>query len=70
MANAFRKGDKVQWNSSQGMVKGTVVRKLTDRTRIEGHHVHATEDDPQYLVESDHTGAQAAHKPSALKKLH
>ncbi|WP_334188563.1 DUF2945 domain-containing protein [Noviherbaspirillum sp.] len=70
MSDSFKKGDKVQWKSAQGMVLGTVVRKLTEPTDVKGHHVNASSDDPQYLVSSDKTGAEAAHKPDALKKLH
>jgi hypothetical protein len=32
-----------------------------------GRKVRASEDDPQYLVKSDKSGGEAAHKPSALK---
>ena len=70
MSDTFRKGDKVQWQSTQGTVHGTIKKKLTEPTEIKGHHVNASADDPQYLVESDNTGAEAAHKPGALKKLH
>ncbi len=70
MASTFKKGDKVEWHSSQGTVQGTVKKKLTSPTAIKGHHVNASPDEPQYLVESDQTGAEAAHKPDALKKLH
>jgi hypothetical protein len=70
MSNTFRKGDKVEWHSSQGAVHGTVLKKLTEPTDIKGHHVVASPDDPQYLVQSDKTGAEAAHKPDALKKAH
>jgi DUF2945 family protein len=30
--------------------------------------VRASEDDPQYLVRSEKSGGEAAHKPSALQK--
>lgn len=70
MTDTFKKGDKVEWHASQGAVRGTVKKKLTSPTDIKGHHVNASDDDPQYLVESDNTGAEAAHKPDALKKLH
>ncbi|CAF4325802.1 unnamed protein product, partial [Adineta steineri] len=62
----FKKGDKVQWNSLQGTIEGVVVKKLTSDMQIKDHHVKASEDDPQYLVKSDKTGAEAAHKPDAL----
>lgn len=69
MAEDFKKGDKVEWETPQGKTVGTVVEKLTTPTEIKGHHVAASEENPEYLVESDKTGAQAAHKPDALKKV-
>jgi hypothetical protein len=68
MTNAFKVGDKVQWHSPQGTVTGTIKKKLTAPTEIKGHHVAASADNPEYLVVSDKTGAEAAHKPDALKK--
>jgi hypothetical protein len=69
MTQAFKAGDKVEWHASQGAVRGTVKKKLTAPTDIKGHHVAASEENPEYLVVSDETGAEAAHKPSALKKV-
>jgi len=68
MSNAFKAGDKVTWESSQGTVHGTVKKKLTAHTTIKGHEVAASKENPEYLVVSDKTGAEAAHKPDALKK--
>ncbi|PYD87380.1 DUF2945 domain-containing protein [Pseudomonas syringae pv. pisi] len=68
MAGTFKAGDKVQWKSSQGTVTGKVKKKLTTPTDIKGHHVAASKDKPEYLVASDKTGAEAAHKPGSLKK--
>jgi len=68
MTNAFKAGDKVQWKSAQGTVKGKVEKKLLAPTDIKGHHVAASKQHPQYLVASDKTGAEAAHKATALKK--
>lgn len=68
MADDFKAGDKVQWESSQGTVHGTVKKKLTSPTDIKGHHVAASKENPEYLVVSDKTGAEAAHKGTALKK--
>lgn len=67
MSKPLKRGDHVAWNTSQGETTGTVKRKLTRRTHVEDHTVAATPDDPQYLVESDKTGEQAAHKPEALR---
>ncbi|MGV0101617.1 Hypervirulence associated protein TUDOR domain-containing protein [Nostoc sp. DSM 114167] len=69
VAEEFKKGDRVEWNTSQGKTTGKVVKKLTSPTDIKEHHVTASEDNPEYLVESDKTGKQAAHKPDALKKV-
>lgn len=64
----FKAGDKVSWQSSQGTVHGTVKKKLTSPTDIKGHHVAASADNPEYLVVSDQTGAEAAHKAEALTR--
>lgn len=64
----LKKGDHVTWNTSQGKTEGTVVRKQTTPTQIKGHKVAASADDPQFIVKSDKSGKQAAHKPSGLKK--
>lgn len=69
MTDALKAGDKVQWHSSQGVVTGTIKKKLTAPTDIKGHHVAASPDNPEFLVVSDKTGAEAAHKPEALKKV-
>lgn len=64
----FKRGDKVAWNTSQGMTHGKVVKKLTSDTHVKGTKITASESDPQYLVESDKTGEEAAHKPDALER--
>lgn len=69
MADSFKKGDRVQWNTANGKTEGTVERKLTQPTDIKGHHVAASNDNPEYLVKSDKSGKVAAHKPDALKKI-
>lgn len=67
-SDKFQPGDKVEWNTSQGKTTGKVVKKLTSETDIDGHTAKASKEDPQYLVESEKTGSQAAHKPDALSK--
>ena len=69
MTNEFKAGDKVRWNSPQGVVHGKVKKKLTSTTHIKGHEVAASKEHPEYLVVSDKTGAEAAHKADALKKI-
>lgn len=68
MTQEWKVGDKVRWHSPQGTVTGTVKKKLTAPTEIKGHHVAASADNPEYLVVSDKTGAEAAHKATALEK--
>ena len=65
----FRPGDRVEWNTSQGTTRGRVKRKLTERTEIKDHDVAASPENPQFLVVSDDSGAEAAHKPDALRKV-
>lgn len=64
----FKAGDKVTWDSSQGEIAGTVEKKLTGPMKIKSHEVKASKENPEYLVKSDKTGAEAAHKPEELKK--
>lgn len=69
MTDPFKPGDRVEWQASGGKTTGKVKQKLTEPTDIKGHHVAASQDNPEYLVESDKTGKEAAHKPDALKKV-
>ena len=68
MADELKKGAKVEWDSSGGHSVGKVVKKVTTPTKIKDHEVKASKDNPQYIVESNKSGKQAAHKPEALKK--
>lgn len=70
MAETFKAGDHVSWETSQGTTHGTIKRKLTEPMDIKGHHVAASEDNPEYLVVSDKSGDEAAHKPDSLTKSH
>lgn len=62
----IRTGIKVQWNTPQGPTHGKAVEKRTSDFTFAGQHFIPTDDDPYWIVESDKTGAQAAHKESAL----
>ena len=42
MADEFKKGDHVQWESSGGTSKSKVVRKLTEPMDIHDFHVAAS----------------------------
>ena len=67
MSKSLKTGDRVSWNSHGGNAHGRVVKKLTSPTNIKTHHVAASKDNPQYLVETDE-GKRAAHKAEALTK--
>jgi hypothetical protein len=66
---ALSKGDEVHWNTSQGRTTGTLVRKRTSDFEFDGQHFRPTDDDPYWIVESEKSGKQAAHKESALTKV-
>jgi hypothetical protein len=47
MTKSFKAGDAVTWDHSQGTTKGKVVRKQTTPTKIKGHKVAASKDNPE-----------------------
>ena len=69
MSDDLKVGDRVEWKTSQGTPTGKIKKKLTEPTEIKGHDVAASKDKPEYLVVSDKSGAAAAHKAEALKKI-
>jgi hypothetical protein len=69
MAHDFKVGDHVEWNSEAGRVRGKIKKKITSEITFKGYKVHASKEEPQYLIESDKTDHMAMHKGSALKKI-
>ncbi len=69
MKKEFKVGDHVEWNSEAGYVRGTIMKKITSEITFKGYTVHASEEEPQYLIKSDKTDHMAMHKGSALKKI-
>ncbi|TCL79275.1 MULTISPECIES: DUF2945 domain-containing protein [unclassified Curtobacterium] len=65
---ALTKGDEVHWNTSQGRTTGKLVRKRTSDFELDGQTFKPTDDDPYWIVESEKSGKQAAHKESALTR--
>ncbi len=63
----FHRGDTVEWKSHGATVRGTVEDEITSDTEAAGRTVRASKDDPQYHVRSSKTGADAVHKPGALR---
>jgi hypothetical protein len=62
-------GDRVSWDSPQGRTQGKVVERKTKDFQLDNQQWRASEDEPKLIVESEKTGAKAAHEPSALNKL-
>jgi hypothetical protein len=69
MPQAFKVGDHVEWNSEVGRVRGTIKKRVTSEITFKGYTVHASKDEPQYLIKSDKTDHLAMHKGSALKRV-
>jgi Hypervirulence associated proteins TUDOR domain len=69
MTRDVQVGDHVEWNSEAGRVRGTIEKKITSEITFKGYTVHASKEEPQYLIKSDKTDHMAMHKGSALKKL-
>ncbi len=69
MATELSVGDRVSWNTSQGRTNGKVVEERRSDFTFADQHFTASGDDPAYIVESEKTGARAAHQRSALRRL-
>ena len=69
MAGDFKVGDHAEWNSEAGRVRGTIKKKHVSEVTFKGYRVHASKEEPQYLIKSDKTDHLAMHKGSALQKV-
>lgn len=65
---SIEKGDAVSWNTSQGTTHGKAVERRTEPFQHDKQKFNASDDEPYWIVESDKTGASAAHKESSLTK--
>lgn len=63
---AISTGDKVHWNTSQGETTGEAVERRTEDFTFKGQNFTPTPDDPYWIVKSEKSGSEAAHKESAL----
>ena len=68
MAEKFKVGDHVAWNSEAGHVSGRIIKVHTQDSDYKGYTHHASPGDPQYEIASDRTGHIAMHKGTTLKK--
>ncbi len=69
MSKNFKVGDLVEWNSEAGRVQGKIQKKITSEIMFKGYKVHASKEEPQYLIHSITTDHLAMHKGSALTKV-
>ena len=69
MTEQFKKGDRVEWDTSQGKTEGVIKEKITEPTDFKNHHFEASKEKPEYRVESSKSGKYAIHRPEELKKV-
>ncbi|MEH1099381.1 DUF2945 domain-containing protein [Micromonospora sp. CPCC 205561] len=62
----FREGDRVSWASHGGRAH-VVEEKITERTRVRGHAVDASPDEPRYPIRNDDSVRDVAHRPEVLR---
>ncbi|MBA8795771.1 hypothetical protein FHX74_003412 [Friedmanniella endophytica] len=62
-------GDRVSWGTSQGRTQGRIVERKTKPFTFAKQKFDASEDEPYFIVESEKTGAKAAHDGKALRQL-
>ena len=65
----FSSGDRVSWATPQGRTQGEVVERKTSDFQFAGQTFRASADEPAFIVKSEKTDAEAAHKASALRRL-
>lgn len=69
MSKDLSTGDRVSWGTPQGRTHGEIIEKKTTDFQLDGQKFTASDDEPAYVVASDKTGAKAAHKGSALRRI-
>lgn len=69
MSEELSVGDRVSWNTPQGRTHGEIVDRRTRDFAFAGQHFTASADEPAFVVRSDKSGSEAAHKGSALRRL-
>ena len=62
-------GDRVSWSTPQGRTQGKIVERKESDFTFDGQKFTASKDEPTFLVESEKSGKQAAHRGSALRAL-
>ena len=68
MSERFRRGDRVSWSFRGRTVVGTVRRRVTERTEVDGRVVAGSKDDPRYVVRSARSGKETVRRGAALRR--
>lgn len=69
MRKTFKRGDRVEWNSEAGRVRGTILKKVVSDLRFKGYVHHASKEEPQYIIMSEKTDHIAVHRGRALRHI-
>ena len=69
MAERFKIGDRVSWNSEAGRVSGTIIRVHKHDVDDKGYTHHASPATPQYEIKSSKTDHIAMHRGGALTRM-
>ena len=67
MSQAFKVGDRVEWNSEAGYVSGTIIKKVTTELNFKGYVRHASEKEPQFIVKNDTNNHEVMHRGTFLR---
>jgi len=69
MAKAFKRGDRVEWNSEAGRVRGVIVMKVISDVWFRKRVHHASRAEPRYFVADDKTHSIAILKGERLRLI-
>ena len=58
----FQPGDKVQFHIHRNLNPGTVKEVVDHEVKLSGKTVHASKEDPQYIIQHDNTGTMFNRK--------
>lgn len=67
MAKKLDVGDRVTWHTGMNDTQGFIIECRVENTEFDGDVYTASEDDPTFIVESEH-GHRAARHGGALRR--
>ncbi|CAN5252921.1 DUF2945 domain-containing protein [soil metagenome] len=67
MSQAFKVGDRVEWNSDSGYVAGTITSKVTTELNFKGYVRHASEKDPQFIIKNEQNNMEVMQRGLTLR---